>query len=176
MVAATGVLVAAAFYILNLRETTRNRRVVLYTTLMQPFYSKEGQRQGIDLLNMQWSDWDDFYRRYDSTANPENYANRLSIWNSFELIGQMYRQGLLDIETIYGIAPLIMVNMWAKFKPIIEKYRDYDYGSDMFENWESLVGELVKIKARKDPRWRLSKSYFKGDEYERTFNSKAAYQ
>ncbi len=161
--------VASLFYVLNLREQNRNRRVALYTTLMQPFYSKEGQKQGIDLLNMQWNDWDDFYKKYDSTTNPENYANRVSIWNSFELIGQMYRLGYLDLETIYGIAPLIMVNMWAKFKPIIEHYRIYDYGSDMFGNWEYLVGELVKIKAEKDPNWRLSKSYFKGDEYEETF-------
>jgi len=138
---------------------------------MQPFYSKEGQKQGIDLLNMQWSDFDDFYKRYDSTTNPDNYADRVSIWNTFEIIGSCYRSGLLDIETVYGVAPLIMVNMWAKFKPVIEEYRKFDYGSDMFENWEYLAGQLVKIKARKDPKWKLSRSYFKGDEYDKVFRS-----
>jgi len=34
IVAATGVLVAAVFYILNMRETTRNRRLTLTNNLM----------------------------------------------------------------------------------------------------------------------------------------------
>jgi len=76
MVAATGVLVAAVFYVLNLRETTKNRRITLTNTMMQPFMSEEGNRLFIDLVNMKWSDLDDFMLRYDSKTNPENYAKR----------------------------------------------------------------------------------------------------
>ena len=36
IVAATGVLVAATYYILNLRETNKNRRITLTNTMMQP--------------------------------------------------------------------------------------------------------------------------------------------
>ena len=40
LVVATGVLLAAFYYALNLRETMKNRRITLTTTLMQPFLSR----------------------------------------------------------------------------------------------------------------------------------------
>ena len=40
LVVATGVLLAVFYYALNLRETMKNRRITLTTTLMQPFLSR----------------------------------------------------------------------------------------------------------------------------------------
>ena len=37
---------------------------------------KEWLKEGIELLNMQWTDFDDFARKYDSGVNPDNYALR----------------------------------------------------------------------------------------------------
>ena len=70
MVAATGVLVAAVFYILNMRETTRNRRLTLTNNLMQNFTSEEGSRRWLELMTMEWKDFDDFRAKYDSSLNP----------------------------------------------------------------------------------------------------------
>jgi hypothetical protein len=42
LVAATGVIIAAIFYILNIRETTRKRRVGLTQSMLQIFSSYEG--------------------------------------------------------------------------------------------------------------------------------------
>jgi hypothetical protein len=50
MVAATGVLVAAVFYILNMMETTRNRRMALTNNLMQNFTSEEGSKRWAELM------------------------------------------------------------------------------------------------------------------------------
>lgn len=64
--AAIGVCAAASYYIFNLRETTRSRRVALTNTLIQSFISEEGSRRWADMMNMEWKDFDDFYKKYDS--------------------------------------------------------------------------------------------------------------
>ena len=71
---ALGVFVATVFYVLNLRETTKNRKITLTTTMMQPFNTEEGVKRFTDLLFMEWKDWDDYHKKYDVRFNPDNYA------------------------------------------------------------------------------------------------------
>jgi hypothetical protein len=167
---ASGVCIAAIFYVVNLNETNKNRRVTLTNNLMQSFLSEEGQLRFIELLSMEWRDWEDFKKRYDSTVNPGNYAKRTTLWSTMEILGLQYRTGLLDLRTIYGVCGLWILNSWIKFKPVIEEYRKIDYGSDFFENWEFLANELATIKAGRDPLWKGSRSHLKPEEYDKAFN------
>jgi hypothetical protein len=50
LVTATSVTIAAIYYIVNLKETLRNRRVALATGLMQTFISEEGSRRWIGII------------------------------------------------------------------------------------------------------------------------------
>jgi hypothetical protein len=171
MVAATGVLVAAVFYILNLMETIKNRRAALTLSLVQSTYSLENGRANGELLNMQWKDWGDFYSKYDSTVNIDNYAKRAWLMSTCEALGLLYRKGMLDKETLYNLTSNYVLNFWIKFKPLIEEYRKLDYGSDAYKEWESLANEFARIRAEKDPSWKGSASHIKSEDYERTFNS-----
>ncbi len=153
-----------------MRETTRNRRLTMTNNMMQFQTSVEYQRNGTDMMSMEWKDWGDFYKKYDSTVNPDNYAKRISIWDRYENLGLQCKMGLLDMEIIYVVSAVSIINTWIKFRPIIEEYRKLDYGRDMFVNWEYLVTELAKMKAERDPSWKGSKSYIKLGEYDKTFN------
>lgn len=102
IIGSLGVLMAAVYYVLNLRETVKNRRITLTNTMMQPFMSEEGCRRFIDLVTMEWSDLEDYKRKYDSRTNPANFAKRYSMWNLCENFGRLYREGLIDLETLYG--------------------------------------------------------------------------
>jgi len=145
--------VAAIYYIFNLRETTRNRKIAYTTNFMQTFYSKENSRRYIDLVGMDWKDHDDYMAKYDSRVNPENFADRWSFLGMLDVLGFQVKAGLVDLETIYELnwAPVLM--MWMKFKPIIEEYKKTDYGSDQFANLEYLAREMWRIKMRRDPKW-----------------------
>jgi hypothetical protein len=168
MVAATGVLIAATYYVLTLRETTINRRIALTNSIMIPlFHTEEGIRKLVDLVQMEWKDFDDYQRKYDSTVNPDNMAKRIAVWNIFDTIGHQYRLGLLDSETVYSVCSVHATNMWIKFKPIIEEYRKTDYGGDGFADFEYLALEMAKIKAKRDSSWHGAPSYIKSDEYEK---------
>lgn len=118
--AALSFVIAALYYALNLREIRRSRRITLTTTVLEPFMTKEGYSNVLDMLDMEWSDLEDFKSKYDHRANPENVANRMSMWNRFETIGMLYREGLLDLKTLYGGIGVVLTVMWFKFKPIIE--------------------------------------------------------
>ena len=67
---------------------------------------------------------------------------------------QMYRSELLDLETIYGVAPITLINMLAKFMPIIDEYKKFDYPADLFSNWEYMANELARMHIKRDPNWR----------------------
>jgi hypothetical protein len=67
MVAATGVLVAAAYYVMNIRTNQRNmkttldtRQAQLYMTIYQDLTSTETIDKFIKILNMQFKDFDEY--------------------------------------------------------------------------------------------------------------------
>jgi hypothetical protein len=148
--AAIGVCIAAFYYALNLRETTKNRRANLATTLMQSFMSEEGAIRWVDLLKMQWSNFDDYVKKYDSAVNTKNFAERCAFWTTCESLGFQYRKGIVDLETIYNLAGPWIISAWMKFKPIIEEYRRWEWGMDIYSNWENLAGELSEVQVRRD--------------------------
>jgi hypothetical protein len=160
MVAATGVLVAAVFYILNLRvqqenmrETTKNRKASFTTDLMSNFTTKEGIRDWYELMSMQWVDFDDFSRKYDSRVNPENYIKREHFWSYCDSIGWQLRTGVIDWDTVRKTGRAAR-SMWLKFKPIIEEYRKREYGLDAFEDFEYLALRMDEVTSLEDKRRR----------------------
>jgi len=146
MVAATGVLVAAAYYVLNMRETMKSRRLTLTSTLLQPLWTKERCRDWMELVSMEWKDLEDYRRKYDSSTNPENYALRASIWNMFDNLGKLYREGLIDLDTLQSGTAGAIQWMWIKFKPVIEMYRGAEYSKYFMENMEYVAGKLEEFE------------------------------
>ena len=151
---ALGICIAAVYYVMNLRETTRNRKVAYTTNFMQQFYSKENSRRYIDLNQMRWNNHDEYLKKYDSRVNPENFADRWSFFGMFDVLGYQVKTGLIDLDTIYELnwAPVLM--MWIKFKPIIDAYKKTDYGEDQYANFEYLAHELWRLKKKRDPLWK----------------------
>ena len=151
MVAATGVLIAAVFYILNMRETMNNRRATFSNSLMQFYFSEEGQHRFMEVMNMQWSDFEDFKRKYDSSVNLQRYAKRSALWTQLDLLGRQCRSGTIDITQISTPLAFGIVLCWMKFKPIIEAYRGWQYPKDAFSDFEYIANALMKRLCDSDP-------------------------
>jgi len=145
------VSVAALSFAFNIRETAKNRKVMLTTSLLSTINSEDAQRKYFELMSMVWSDFDDFYKKYDSSVNSENYIRRYSFWMVCEHVGWQYRKGLVDFDTIYYSAGQNILLMWRKFKPILEEYRKREYGRGQWLNWEYLADALDKMSERLDP-------------------------
>jgi len=161
MVAATGVLVAAVFYILNLRETTRNRRVALTQNLIQTLNSMESIKAQGELMNMEWKNYEDFEKKYGSDNNLDNYSKRFFFFYNLEAIGQLLRDGLADADTLYGVIWNTTLSVWHKFLPTIEENRRRYSGKDAWSGFEYLVDEMMRIKKQRDPNYVLPLEFTK---------------
>jgi len=168
MVAATGVLVAAIYYIFNMRATLQTRReanmtqqqqivkeeankkIQLTNTMLQTLYKEEVMRSFAEILNYKWTDDQDFLNKYDSSVNPDSFAKRTSIFYLFETLGYLLKQGAIDKELIYINGGSSVIFLWAKFKPIIEMYRKLAYGSDSLSYFEYFASEMWRMKKARD--------------------------
>jgi hypothetical protein len=153
MVAATGVLVAAGFYVMNLRETMKNRRAALANNMQQTIETEDWQKRFMNTLNMQWSDFEDFKRKYDSSVDVESYARRFSVLITYDNYGQQFRLGVIDLDAFSDVWALGIVCCWIKFKEIVEGYRKWQYPKGAFTDFELLANALKKKMIDSDPEF-----------------------
>jgi hypothetical protein len=151
---ALGVCVAAFYYTLNIREAGKNRKIALTNTLLQTMASEEGIRRAISIINMEWSDWDDFLRKYDSRVNEENFIKRMVFVQNCNYLGYLVKEGVVDIGSVYQLIGETVMDNWLKLKPVLYKYVEIgDWGKDSFENFEFLANEMIKMKTLRDPEY-----------------------
>ncbi|MBM3291069.1 hypothetical protein FJY84_00130 [Candidatus Bathyarchaeota archaeon] len=158
---ALGVCIAATYYVVTLRINQRALRINMTNNLLQQQTSPENIMRLSELLNMKWSSYDEFEEKYGSDNNIDNHANRLAIWNIYNIIGRQLKAGFLDRETIYQIGPSGVVWTWTKFRSVIEEYRRRSFGSDAWDGFEYLADEMLKMKLQKDPNYRIPERYAK---------------
>ena len=148
---ALGVCVAAFYYVMNLRETTRNRKVALTTSLMQNFISEEGSRRWMELMQMEWKDYDDYQSKYDSKVNLDNYARRNTVWNTCDILGYQYMSGQIDLATVWSICNTAVPLTWEKFGPVIlEGKRRGETSKHIWEYFEYLAYVMSKAMVEMD--------------------------
>ena len=165
---ALGVCVAAIFYVLNLRISQRNMRQTLetrklsfVTSITNQLLSEEGERRYGELLNMEWRDYDDFEKKYGSDYNMENYAKRMNVWNTYNTLGMLVREKLIEPEAIYGIDNVNPCFVWSKFKDVIREWRKRYGAKDTFSDWEFLNNEILRIALSKDPSFKVPETLMK---------------
>jgi hypothetical protein len=123
--AAIGVCIAAFYYILTLWNNNRTRHAQLFMQLSNELWSKEQLEETAELFRMEWDDLNDFYRKYDSSVNPKNYALRASLWNKLDATGLLLKKGLIDREMVYYLlGGFYAIWIWKKFEPIIKHDRE----------------------------------------------------
>jgi hypothetical protein len=151
MVAATGVLVAAAYYVMNIRTTHRNmkttldtRQAQLYMAIYQDLTSTETIDKFIKILNMQFKDFDEYERKYGSDNNPDFFTTRYSYVQKMNSIGWLVKQGLIDKMWIYEIYGWNIIWTWKKME-FVTKETEKHYGVFGSSDWfEYLYNEMKK--------------------------------
>jgi hypothetical protein len=168
MVAATGVLIAAVYYVMTLKTTQRNqelmlkaqqqnletRRIALMDSIIARSINKEAMRSIFELLRYEWSDYGDFERKYGSENNVEAAATRYAVWNGYDSIGMMLRKDMVEAEDIYDVGS-VCIYIWVKFKPVIEENRRRYNGESYLKDFEYLYEEMMKVKLSRDPSYRV---------------------
>ena len=146
-----GVCIGALSFALNTRANTKSRQVALFTNIMQTLNSEEGAKRYLEVMSMEWTSFEDFKRKYDSSVNVDSWAKRSALWELGDYVAWQYRAGIVDMETVYNLGGKKLVSLWEKFKPIIEEYRKTEYEPDDFAGWEEMV-EAYKKWVKDNPQ------------------------
>ena len=156
--AAIGVCVAAIYYVMtlrvqqaNMKEAINNRRATFSSNQSQYACSEEWIRLFLEVVHMQWSDFDNFKRKYDSDTSPEYAAKRAVVLSRYDLLGRQYRVGLISLDDIGAASGYTMVLTWLKFKPIIEGYRGSEYPITAYSDFEYVANAMLKKLSEGDP-------------------------
>lgn len=152
VIASGSVVLAAIYYVLQLRHQARARQDMVKTRqadLLMRLYSTWGsedlQNAGWKVLELQFKDYDDFVKKYGSagTGTPTNVAIFKVGW-FFNGIGVLLQSNLADIELIDKLFGYMVIPIWEKLKPWIEGGRKQYNLPKSLEWFEYLYNEIKK--------------------------------
>ena len=165
LITGVSVTVAAIYYMFTLRINQRNmkatletRRLQFITQFTEKLNNEEGEKKMVELLNMKWTDWDDFEKKYGSDNNLHNVAIRNEIGRYYDVLGYLLREKLVDAETIYSFTATNAILLWTKQKGLVEYQMKQYFGEDHLRDYEFLAQEMMKIKLKRDPSYRVPES------------------
>jgi len=156
-------VVGIIYYLTIMRNSQKNQQMQLETRQSQLFMQlfqyhidKDRWKDSWTLTEMQWDDYDDFTRKYDSSVNIENFAQRYNQWYFWEGMGLLLKKGLVDKEMIYhllgsGFGALLN---WDKFGPVIKEMRVQLDQPDFFIWFEYLADEMKKMTEERGKPWK----------------------
>ena len=158
LITAASVSIAAIYYTMtlrtqreNMRQTLETRQISLIDSIMTRALNEEGMRNYIELLNCEWSDYEDFERKYGMETDVGITARRYSQWQLYNSIGMMVRKDMVKAEDIYDMGiGMGMIWLWEKYQPIIDEIRRRYNGSEYLKNFEYLAQEMSKVKTARD--------------------------
>ena len=149
LVAIFGVIAGFSYYVLTVRNANKARKQMIVRQIAQDLTQVEGLQIYAELLEMEWEDFDDYLRKYNSTVNRDNYVKRMSCFGWYHRMGYDLYLGHIDAETIVNLIDFQGIwLMWNKFKPIFLEFRKR-YGNPTTYRWfEYLFDELSKERVR----------------------------
>ena len=138
------------------------RKAQFYMQINQHLKSEESQRRFIELMYMEWKDYDDFERKYGSDDHPDLYAKRMSALYEFNGVGHLLKEGLIDMDTAYSHSDTIGLQLWGKFESIVREQRVRYNVPELYVDLEFLAGEIAKRLEEKGYSTKIPSPHYNG--------------
>jgi hypothetical protein len=138
------------------------RKAQFYMQIYQHLRSEESQRRFLDVINMEWIDYDEFERKYGSDDHPDMYTKRISTLYEFNGVGFLLKGGLIDMDTAYSLADTLGLQLWRKFEPIVREQRVRYNVPELYADLEFLSGEIAKRLEEKGYSTEMRDTHYTG--------------
>ena len=148
MVAATGVLIAAVYYVLNMRVTLQTRQAQLFIPIYSTYHSDEYMKAYSEIMRWKWENYDDYINKYGSESNPEAYIMYRKVFGFFEGVGVLVRRRLIDPSLVDDLMSGAIVQYWERFESILLERRRRLNWPQVGEQIEYLYNEVKPIAER----------------------------
>jgi len=147
MIAATGVTIAAIYYIMILRNTIRTRHAQLLMQIYRDWRSTDQLRLYAKSIQMEWDDYDDFQSKY-GIGNFEERLPFTAMSYFFEMVGVLVEEGLVDIKLVAKLISGDLKVHWERFEPMIREHRERRSFPEYFNKIEFLFNQMVKLRGK----------------------------
>ena len=147
-----GLAASVTYYAMVLRNQNKTRQAQLFMQVHSQWKDKAFIKGFYDMLNnWEFEDAEDFFNKYGQTANEEAFITAIEVVFHFEGVGQLLRDGLIDIELVDSMYSSRVIDIWEKFHPIMEYLRERAFGRqnpDYYKNFEYLYTTLKKRREK----------------------------
>ncbi len=139
MVAATGVLIAAAYYVMNLRNTNKTHELQVFMQVFDRFNNPDFWNQLDEMMKRDWVSYDDYERKYVGGSSA-------IVFPTLEGLGVLLKRKLIDESVPWDLFGNYLFLFWDKYAPIIDE-RKRVIGPDYCLWTEHLVNMVRRYAA-----------------------------
>jgi hypothetical protein len=120
MVAATGVLVAAAYYVVNMRATLQTRQAQLFMQIYNRVQEPDFLPSWNEIMQTNFKDYQEF--KLKIVNDPSKITSLNKIVAFYEGVGVLVKENLIDIHLVAELMCGVTRKFWEKIEPVIEEY------------------------------------------------------
>ncbi len=92
-----GIIVSILYYTSVLRNANKTRQTQLFMQLFDRMASEENRLRSMQILQLDFTGYDDYEEKYNMENNPEIVSKVLHVWNELNGMGFLLRKGLVDL-------------------------------------------------------------------------------
>ena len=125
----------------------------LETRQVQMFMSIANVRNSIEFQRLfyrvayidEWSDIEDYHRKYSSSNNLDGYSEHLYIWQLFDTIGFLLEKSVIDLSFLDDLLKTSIMDVWVKYEPVNNSLRERERSGKpkLWNQFEYLANELM---------------------------------
>jgi hypothetical protein len=124
------------------------RQAQLFMNIYNTWSTKQYHRDREQLLYVwEFTDFDDFYKKYGVDVNPDDHA----IWDMFSThfggIAVLIRRGLIDSEMVYDLMYESIIWFWEKYGTIFLRLRELSGNPKTWKDLELMYHEMKRLEA-----------------------------
>lgn len=141
-----GLIISLSYYAMVLRNQNQTRQAQLLMQIHSTLHTQENWRSYLESqYQTEFKDYQDFQENY-GRGNTDFYSKIISVWWSYNSVGVLVHQGLLDAERVSELLGTMVENQWMKWGDMIKALRK-DIGSPTaFMEFEYLFHRLKQIR------------------------------
>lgn len=141
-ITSAGVLLAAIYYVLQIRHQTKLRQTDIVMRLYATFGSTEFQNAYQKMMDLEYEDYADYMKRYGT--KPEIKAAASTVNFFLEGVGVLVKRKLVSMDLVDDLLSTNILLTWEKRKSTVEGYRKKFSRPQAWEWFEYLYDEMKK--------------------------------
>jgi len=140
LVASAGVLIAAAYYVLQIRYQTKLRQTDMVMRLYATFGSTDFQEPYHKAQSLDFEGFENYVKKYGSDIEVQTALYPVCAF--FEGIGVLLHRKLINLDLVDDLLGTPIIWTWKRFEPMIIPWRESANRPQIWEWFEYLYNEM----------------------------------